>query len=486
MTISLGRNNPCPCASGLKYKKCCFGKIDWSQVSSVGGNAFIEYLSARGKNIVFYNLINDALQLDSEIDNIQQIKKACTPNAVRKIHQAIIDVWPNKDDLSRILKEERKNNSGLYVGHYEPDIIFQGVTRHSLYSDVILLIDPFTDPRAINPKFSPIIHPKDHIETTLKNIRLWFMLMPWVEEGIVRFIKTPGDLDASLNIECMKKQENRLKEHPELDAILDNVEVPEQFKHEFELYNLIALPDSVLKDKFKKSEPDATDRDISNFLKYINKEREVHPYFVPFITDDKKQIRHPIHVMNSGANYEMAKLTASITNSHILTDISYRWKEMELDRSELKSTPKDWDSFSKAFQGIDLKYLNNIPLEFALDIRKKNYLSTLRSFFIKLWNNTNTAQPLNDENIELLKSELMQNIQEAESEWDSIDRDIMKRTGYETAALATAVVSGQADLLSAGIGFSLGGLTELGVAWHKRSKFNFRYPGGLFLKLKRK
>lgn len=26
MEEKVGRNDPCPCGSGLKYKKCCFGK----------------------------------------------------------------------------------------------------------------------------------------------------------------------------------------------------------------------------------------------------------------------------------------------------------------------------------------------------------------------------------------------------------------------------------------------------------------------------
>jgi hypothetical protein len=30
--IKLGRNDACPCGSGLKYKKCCLGKIEPSLV----------------------------------------------------------------------------------------------------------------------------------------------------------------------------------------------------------------------------------------------------------------------------------------------------------------------------------------------------------------------------------------------------------------------------------------------------------------------
>ncbi|MEX1330004.1 MAG: SEC-C metal-binding domain-containing protein, partial [Desulfobacterales bacterium] len=25
-TVKVGRNDPCPCGSGLKHKKCCLGK----------------------------------------------------------------------------------------------------------------------------------------------------------------------------------------------------------------------------------------------------------------------------------------------------------------------------------------------------------------------------------------------------------------------------------------------------------------------------
>ncbi|MEA1948950.1 MAG: SEC-C metal-binding domain-containing protein, partial [Thermodesulfobacteriota bacterium] len=25
-TVKVGRNDPCPCGSGLKYKKCCLGR----------------------------------------------------------------------------------------------------------------------------------------------------------------------------------------------------------------------------------------------------------------------------------------------------------------------------------------------------------------------------------------------------------------------------------------------------------------------------
>jgi hypothetical protein len=31
----VGRNDPCPCGSGKKYKKCCLGKENWSSYRSI-------------------------------------------------------------------------------------------------------------------------------------------------------------------------------------------------------------------------------------------------------------------------------------------------------------------------------------------------------------------------------------------------------------------------------------------------------------------
>ena len=35
--MKTGRNNPCPCGSGKKYKKCCFGIDEGSQKKSEHG-----------------------------------------------------------------------------------------------------------------------------------------------------------------------------------------------------------------------------------------------------------------------------------------------------------------------------------------------------------------------------------------------------------------------------------------------------------------
>ena len=147
MKIKIGRNDPCPCYSGLKYKQCCEGKIDWESILKRGDNSYIKYLSTRGKNLTFIEKIAGILQLDNidEYSN-EKFKKAFTPNAVRNIYDLIPKIWPDYDDLERILKLESNLLTSLYIGNYTPATISNGIKRHSLYNEKILLIDPFQDP----------------------------------------------------------------------------------------------------------------------------------------------------------------------------------------------------------------------------------------------------------------------------------------------------------------------------------------------------
>ena len=41
MNKNIGRNDPCPCGSGKKYKKCCFSKIDNAQIEVLEYTRFL-------------------------------------------------------------------------------------------------------------------------------------------------------------------------------------------------------------------------------------------------------------------------------------------------------------------------------------------------------------------------------------------------------------------------------------------------------------
>lgn len=295
-------NELCPCGSLLKYKKCCRGQVDWPSLLSGPFHKAVPHLSIRGRNMQFLNIIADALQLDS-FDHGFEVgdwKRAFTPAAIRKIYEGVDALWPNKEDLGRALAKEQQGTSGLYVGVYDPELLLRGITRHSLYADRILLVDPLMSPASVRPKYNPILHPEMHRTTTMRWVSLWLGLTPWILNGIVQFIKTPGDLDPAVFFEAMQITEQRYKKHPELEP------KPDEMKELYAIYEqrlkqelLLGLPDDHIRQTYLEMKPDATYDEIENLIEYIQQQREKDPFFTG--TLDKKPDGELTHY-SSGAS----------------------------------------------------------------------------------------------------------------------------------------------------------------------------------------
>ncbi len=481
--IKLGRNDLCPCGTGNKFKNCCSNKKDWDTILTKNIPTISENLTLRGKNILFYNLLVDALELKNK-DNIdiKTIKKACTPKAVQKIHSAVLAVWPHEKDLQRILKSEADNDAALYIGHYEPAAMIRGITRHSLYSKKIFVVDTFTDPRMVRPEFNPLEHPDKYLETTLKDLRLWFTLFPWIEAGIVNFIKNPCDFDAKLNYECMMTSQKRFDENPDMEKYIDDV--PEEALEEMKEWHLISYPDSRIREMLKEFKKDISPEEIENVVSMVHVKRDNHPYFVPFINEDKKQFRDSYLAIKSGANFEMAKLIASSINSSLITDMAFRWEEIEMDHSNFMIKQEHWNSFSKAFQEIGISFLNNSNIDYALKIRKQNYLSEIRDFLSRIWRDCMSDNLFDEKNIKILEEELRHHLKEAEIEWGNIEKKFFKNFGTAASAIVSSypiIAKGSAEYLIGSLGIN--GLTNLGVMWHEKHNFTKKYPASFFLKM---
>src|SRR6478735_5251229 len=103
--MKVGRNDPCPCGRMEKYKRCCSGKVPWPDLFRRNDPSIPLHMTARGKNLAFLGLIANALQIDVSDRRLRwiDVKRACTADAVRMIHEAIPSVWPSQDDLRRVL-----------------------------------------------------------------------------------------------------------------------------------------------------------------------------------------------------------------------------------------------------------------------------------------------------------------------------------------------------------------------------------------------
>lgn len=475
-------NDPCPCWTGKKYKHCCKGTIDWTAILR-SGVGHIPHMSIRGRNLLFCAAINDALGFDvtSASISLKDYKKAFTASAVRKIYEAIYEIWPTSTDVGQLLARARSDVSGLYIGDYNPSYLKRAVVRHSTYANKILLVDPFMHPYGVSDKYNPIHEPAQYRAQTLKNVNLYRALMPWVDAGIVEFIRTPADFDRDLNWNSMLRA-NEFKGDPSIQGALKDSADDMMRRHEntsaFGL-TVLGLPDEHLLRKFRTSDLHKKGLTEEGFLAYINAQRDRDPDFLePMGSENNAQL----HMMFSGGTYEVAKLTSQMSGSYLFTDLKVRWAMIERDRAAHSAPSKVWSPFAKSVQDASLHYLNNLNLDFALRLRKEGRLEGVRSVMTEAWRRAKSDDPYDEATALYFAENLTESVREAEAEWDAIKADILKFTGPGVVggvAAMGAVTSGQAVWLAAAA--AVGGAGAF--AWHKLKEAAYlkRHPAAFFM-----
>jgi hypothetical protein len=493
MTMArIGRNADCPCGSAKKYKHCCNGKVDWENLLAKGNFAeTTRHLTVRGKNIAFTNAIFRAFGLDKAKPPypLLAFKNACTPNAVRMIHEAILDIWPDESDCVRALEQERSNITGLYIGLFDSKSLYRGISRHCLYSDSLLICDPFPDPRTLRPEFNPLNNPSAFQTMTLRFATLMLNLIPWMDAGLVKVIKSPIEFDLSLFRNTLERSYQKYEVNPELKAILQEhaQQVFDATSEEHKEYIFLSNTDEKLAYMFREQNPDKTEEDVIQFLRHIDNLRNRHPYYIPNSPLAEKTDGE-INIITSGASYEMAKLISGITDSHIVTDIPSKWRELELDRRDGAEPRSEWQDFAKSFGNVNLKFLNNVHLEVAFQLRKEEHLENMRRFLRKLWRKSQLGTQTDAEATSALSDELQDSVNEASEEWKKIDRNLAGMISLESvaagAAVAERIATGSGNWTFPALGLAGAAAVTLGGNIIKRKGFKNRYPAGFFLGIK--
>lgn len=300
-TKKIGRNDPCPCGSGKKYKHCCSGKVDWNDVFR-SKQDWRMHLSVRGRNLYFANRLAEILELDTgKIQNLSDYKARFTASAARAIHEAVLEAWPPQLDITSILEATSTDVSGLYIGDYGIEYISRGIVRHSIYANKLLVVDPFIYPRSVRDDYNPLLEPEQYRAQTLRNVNFWFSLLPWIEAGIIEVIRTPADFDHRLNWESLERQRKKFEENKDLmDAA--EVSVQEMKKRHMDKlafqHLLLGAPDSYIEKLIRQLGLEKDGYTTKDFLQYIQAERERNPDFLePFGPNVKAG---QLHMMTTG------------------------------------------------------------------------------------------------------------------------------------------------------------------------------------------
>lgn len=483
---SIGRNAKCPCGTGKKYKDCCRGTIDWDRTIK-DPKATIANLRTRGRNILFLNRIFDILQLDSwPVDRLPDYKSAFTADKVRTIHEAVIESWPPDLNVHSALQKERVDVSGLYIGDYNPEYLARGLVRHSIYANKMLIVDPFIYPLSVRDEYNPILEPAQHRAQTLKNVNFWLSFAPWIEAGLVDIIRTPADFDQRLNWESMKRQKKKFEKNPELMEAAERTADElhgRHYENEIQRVFLLGAPESYVRQLLRESGAVESEAEEEEFIRYVRKLRESDPNILD--PSDVELQAGQLMTTSTGASYDVAQLTASLTQSYLVTDLPAKWKEIELDRESNNAHNRVWSPFAKAMQQSQLNYLNSVRLEHALKLRKEGRLESFRAFLNRVWKSARTEDAFGDENAILLSEELRDEVKKANDEWEKINQDLIKISGGEIAtgllAAGPLIASGHGAFLAAAA--ATVGATTLGATYYRRRKFPDRFPAAFFMRV---
>lgn len=482
----LSRNAQCPCGSGRKFKHCCLGKVDWNHIIASHADQR-PYLSIRGKNIAFLNKMAELFLLDpnDHTKSLVEYKKAFTAKAVRELNEEIVRLWPKDTDIKRVLQPSTSDVSGLYIGDYSPEQLKHAIVRHSLYATKLLIVDPFIHPLSVRDKFSPILNPEQYRAQTLRNVNLWFSLAPWIEAGLVEVIRTPADFDHKLQWESMKLQDEKFAANPDLQEALEITveEMKKRHSKDWKFRDLIlSMPDASLIEELDKLAQKENGVSKEDMLAYVHQKREEDPDFLEPLGIGKNESQ--LAMFTSGAMYNVARLTASLTESYLVTDMYSRWKEIELDREGRSGETRAWSPFAKAFHDAEFKYLNNVSIQDALTLRKEERLQNFRTFLRRVWKQACDPQSFDQVNGKLLAEELQSEVCKADEEWKQIDRELLKYGGAAGAGLITSmpiIGSGQGAFLAAAS--IVAGAAAVGASAWQRHGFEDKFPAAFFLRL---
>jgi len=213
--MNIGRNQPCPCGSGKKYKHCCLVKGE--PTTPVEKGIPLREMSLRDRNLILLLEIFHIFKLNKGIE-WSDVKKSISGDQIRSMYQIVAELWRDKPDLNLLLPKPDNKLRSLYLGDIAPDLIVNSVFRFSLYADEILVVSPFMNPWCIAKPYNPIENPDQYKIEALKLVFFAVQMFPWIEAGLVQLIPDPGDFDYQLRTKTWEMAKERLKNDMPTDA----------------------------------------------------------------------------------------------------------------------------------------------------------------------------------------------------------------------------------------------------------------------------
>jgi hypothetical protein len=467
----VGRNEPCPCGSGKKYKKCCLNKPEPERPSTT------EY-SIRERNIILFNAVTDILSL-SKGKTWEDVRRELSDDQVKEIHKVISSLWHRETNIMDLLpRPDSAILRALYAGLVDPRVILRNVIGFSLYTDEIIVLSPFTNPACVKEEYSPVHSPTQYKQETIKNVLLLMQLAPFIEAGIVNMIPDPCDFDYSLRKQIWDMARERLKNW---EPSREEYAVFEPLYKEDIMRSMWCLPKENLKRQISKAVPHISDEDMEKILEHIE-EMRVHDPFALLQTLPSGKEGGQLLKSQLSPNLELGLFLSQMTGSFIYTDNLHRWNEILGAIREEGMSRKNWALVAECLSTLCFTFLNNVDPQTTFAIRQSGRLGDFRKVLRQIW--MNVQRDLEPDSVEVMiqriPSELKEAHQKAHAEWHSIQKELQVQSESPFVPLIVTV-NGKIDFRIPSAGFGLNTVYRLLLSHSGRTDYLRYLPMAAFI-----
>lgn len=466
--MKIGRNDPYPCGSGKKYKFCHNNKELDSGDSNVSGMTLFD------RNLILLDAVSDIFGLNKKKFTWDELKRKISAEQIKELYSIVGYLWPSDTNILSLLPKPDNKLRALYSGDVRPEMITQNIDRFGLYSDEILIINPFFNPWCLGREYNPLVNPDQYKSDTLKLIYFMVKISPWLKAGIVKLIPDPCDFDYPLRKKTWGLAEERLKDWKPNKEDLQESE--EAIKEDYTRVSL-TLPKYHWEGKLRYRNPGMSDEEIKNVLDYMDKQRREDPFAVDQTVGELGNGQ--LIISRSGANLEMILYICQLTGAFPYTNIRHRWHEILKSKDEMNHTSQIWSPLTKAFQNLEFKFLNNVDSNFAYNMRSDGRLESFRSYLRKLWFSIDDDSNRTDSKARDFSDELHHEFNKVQSDWKEINKSLIKNIG---TSVAGGIIGGAITPFIAA-GFTVKGVVDLLSARSDQYRFRKTVPLSVFIDL---
>ena len=463
---TFGRNQLCPCGSGKKFKRC-----------HIGNPADIPRdMTIHARNLILLNAAEDIFRFSGG-RSWADFKRNISGKEVKEFYEVQASLWPPETNWVGLMPVASSKLRALYLGEIEPQDIARNLVRYSLYSDELLTVDPFHNPWHLQPAYNPIENPDQYKSDTLRLIYFLFSVSPWIRSGLLRLIPDPSNFYPGLREETWRHAKKRWGDRK--PAAEDLAEGFARGREEMSRV-VQALPAHRLFQLAEEATGTVLTEDQKGvLLRHVRQKLREDPLaYEQALTNDGQ-----LNVFRSGANLETALIILNQTGAFPYTAMRTRWDELMSVRDQMSMTARLWSPLTRAFQALEFRFLDNVNVEFAEQIRQDGRLETFRALLRRVGNG---AESIDDEGainsyVRDVTGELSSEYQKARAEWNKIDEGFFR---WAVPGIGAGMVTGHLwpDISA----FALGAgnvISQLLLRYMRQRQFRRMNPMSVFIDL---